>query len=162
MADPDSTGQVLEFRVVPAAAPDPTTPPQFLVLPAITPLPPESVTRPLVLIEKSGIGFDANGDPVEGPVAALLGTADGGVPVEHEWEDPVTDNPAVGSTEVWEFVNTTADAHPMHVHEVAFEVVNREGLARDPEDPDDIAVPFQPDGRRLRTPNRGRRGSRTP
>ena len=146
VADPDSTGQVLEFRVVPAAAPDPTTPPVFLVLPAITPLPPESVTRPLVLIEKSGIGFDANGDPVEGPVAALLGTADGGVPVEHEWEDPVTDNPAVGSTEVWEFVNTTADAHPMHVHEVAFEVVNREGLVRDPEDPDDVVVPFQPDG----------------
>lgn len=146
VADPDSTGQVLEFRVVPATAPDPTTPPEFLVLPAITPLPPESVTRPLVLIEKSGIGFDANGDPVDGPVAALLGTADGGVPVEYEWEDPVTDNPAVGSTEVWEFVNTTADAHPMHVHEVAFEVVNREGLVHDPEDPDDVVVPFQPDG----------------
>jgi spore coat protein A, manganese oxidase len=146
VADPDSTGKVLEFRVVPATAPDPTTPPEFLVLPAITPLPPESVTRPLVLIEKSGIGFDANGEEVEGPVAALLGTADGGVPVEYEWEDPVTDNPAVGSTEVWEFVNTTADAHPMHVHEVAFEVVNREGLVHDPEDPDDIVVPFQPDG----------------
>ncbi|WP_448808147.1 multicopper oxidase family protein [Agromyces bauzanensis] len=146
VADPDSTGQVLEFRVVPAVAPDPTTPPQFLVLPAITPLAPESVTRPLVLIEKSGIGFDANGDPVEGPVEAMLGTADGGVPVEYDWDDPVTDNPAVGSTEVWEFVNTTADAHPMHVHEVAFEVVGREGLVRDPEDPDDILVPFQPDG----------------
>lgn len=146
VADPDSTGQVLEFRVVPASAPDPTTPPAYLVLPALTPLPPASVTRPLVLIEKSGVGFDANGDPVEGPVAALLGTADGGVPVEHEWEDPVTDNPTVGSTEVWEFVNTTADAHPMHVHEVAFEVVDREGLVRDAEDPDDLVVPFQPDG----------------
>ncbi len=146
VADPDSTGQVLEFRVVPATAPDPTTPPEFLVLPAITPLPQESVTRPLALIEKSAIGFDANGDAVEGPVAALLGTAEGGVPVEYEWADPVTDNPAVGSTEVWEFVNITADAHPMHVHEVAFEVVNREGLVRDPEDPDDIVVPFQPDG----------------
>lgn len=146
VSDPDSTGQVLEFRVVPAAAPDPTTPPAYLVLPALTPLPPASVTRPLVLIEKPGVGFDANGDPVEGPVAALLGTADGGVPVEYEWEDPVTDNPAVGSTEVWEFVNTTADAYPMHVHEVAFEVVDREGLVRDAEDPDDIVVPFQPDG----------------
>ena len=146
VADPDSTGQVLEFRVVPAVAPDPTTPPEYLVLPAITPLPPESVTRPLALIEKSGIGFDANGDPVEGPVEAVLGTADGGVPVEYGWADPVTDNPAVGSTEVWEFFNITADAHPMHVHEVAFEVVNREGLVHDPEDPDDIVVPFQPDG----------------
>ena len=145
-ADPDSTGQVLQFRVVPATAPDPTTPPRFLSLPVITPLPQESVTRPLVLVERSGVGFDANGEPVEGPVEAVLGTADGGIPVEHEWEDAVTENPAVGSTEVWEFVNTTADAHPMHVHDVAFEVVEREGLARDPEDPDEIAVPFQPDG----------------
>jgi spore coat protein A len=146
VADRDSTGQVLEFHVVPATETDPTTPAEFLLLPAITPLPPESITRPLVLIEQSGIGFDADGNPVDGPVAALLGTADGGVPVEHGWEDDVTDNPAVGSTEVWEFVNTTADAHPMHVHEVAFEVVNREGLVRNPEDPDDILVPFQPDG----------------
>ena len=35
-SDPGSTGQVMEFRVLPAVAPDPTTPPQFLVLPAIT------------------------------------------------------------------------------------------------------------------------------
>jgi FtsP/CotA-like multicopper oxidase with cupredoxin domain len=34
--------------------------------------------------------------------------------------DPVTENPAVGATEIWEFYNTTADAHPMHVHEVVF------------------------------------------
>jgi spore coat protein A len=145
-ADPASTGQVLQFRVVPTTAPDPTTPPEFLVLPAISPLPPESVTRPLALIEKSAVGFDANGNPVDGPVAALLGTSDGGVPVEYEWADPVTDNPAVGSTEVWEFVNITADAHPMHVHEIAFEVVNREGLVHDPEAPDEIVVPLQPDG----------------
>ena len=32
-ADPDTTGQVLQFRVVPAVAPDPTTPPQFLCCP---------------------------------------------------------------------------------------------------------------------------------
>ncbi len=43
------------------------------------------------------------------------------------WMDPVTENPNVGDTEVWEFYNFTADAHPMHVHEVVFEVVNREG-----------------------------------
>ena len=33
LADPDTTGQIMQFRVVPAVAPDPTTPPQFLVLP---------------------------------------------------------------------------------------------------------------------------------
>ena len=47
----------------------------------------------------------------------------------HEmWADPVTENPASGDTEVWEFYNFTADAHPMHVHEIAFEVVNRQAL----------------------------------
>ena len=44
------------------------------------------------------------------------------------WTDPVTENPAVGATEVWELYNTTADAHPMHIHEIAFEVVNRQDL----------------------------------
>ena len=136
-ADPLTTGQIMQFRVVPAARADATTPPQFLQLPAITPLPAETVTRPLALIEKMGMGFDAEGEMVEGPVEALLGTVgpDGitpdtpaGVWTERMWMDPVTENPAVGATEVWEFYNTTADAHPMHIHEVAFEVVNREGL----------------------------------
>ena len=36
VADPGTTGQVMEFRVVPAVAADSTTPPQFLGLPAIT------------------------------------------------------------------------------------------------------------------------------
>jgi FtsP/CotA-like multicopper oxidase with cupredoxin domain len=40
----------------------------------------------------------------------------------------VTENPNVGDTEIWEFFNFTADAHPMHVHEVTFEVVNRQAL----------------------------------
>ncbi|HSO19982.1 MAG TPA: multicopper oxidase domain-containing protein, partial [Desulfosarcina sp.] len=143
-ADPDSSGQVMQFRVVPAAAPDPTTPPQFLQLPAITPLPAETVTRPLALIEKMGMGVDANGDPLEGPVEALLGTVSGGVWTERKWMEPVTENPAVGATEVWEFYNTTGDAHPMHVHEVVFEVVNREGLVLDADG--EVVQPVQLDG----------------
>jgi len=42
----------MQFSVVPAVAPDPTTPLEFLQLPAITPLPPETVTRPLALLEE--------------------------------------------------------------------------------------------------------------
>ena len=136
-SDPETTGQVMQFQVVPAIDVDDTTPPQYLVLPAITPLPPETVTRKLALIEKAGEGVDSGGEPVEGPVEALLGSvgpdildpdAPPGVLVERKWMDPVTDNPAVGATELWEIYNTTADAHPMHIHEVAFEVVNRENL----------------------------------
>jgi FtsP/CotA-like multicopper oxidase with cupredoxin domain len=144
IADPDSTGQIMQFRVVPAVAPDPTTPPQFLQLPALTPLPAEVTTRPLALIERMGEGFDANGEELEGPVEALLGVVSAGLAVERLWMDPVTENPQVGDAEVWEFYNTTGDAHPMHIHEVAFEVVNREGLVLD--DEDEVVQPIQLDG----------------
>ena len=133
-SDPDTTGQVLQFRVVPPVAPDPTTPPQFLQLPALRPLPVETRTRPLALIEEAGVGFDADGNEVEGPVEAVLGTVEAGTPVGLKWMDPVTENPNVGDTEVWEIYDTTADAHPMHIHELAFEVVNRQGLAVEGED----------------------------
>jgi FtsP/CotA-like multicopper oxidase with cupredoxin domain len=140
-ADSDTTGQVLQFRVVPAVAADPTTPPQFLVLPTITRL-SGGTTRQLALIEKAGVGFDADGNEVEGPIEALLGTMDNGMTTEHPWMDPVTENPAVGATEVWEYYNTTADAHPMHIHEVLFQVVNRQGLAVD-ETTEEVIQPIE-------------------
>ena len=61
-----------------------------------------------------------------------------------EWMHPVTENPATGATEIWEIYNTTADAHPMHIHEIAFEVVNREGLVTDEEA--EVRQPIQLDG----------------
>ena len=51
------------------------------------------------------------------------------------WRDPVTENPGVGDTQIWELYNATADAHPKQDHEVTFEVVDREGLVMDGEDP---------------------------
>jgi FtsP/CotA-like multicopper oxidase with cupredoxin domain len=138
-ADPASTGQVMEFRVVPAVGLDDTTPPQFLQLPAITPLPAASVTRGLALIEEAGEGVDDEQEEVEGPVEALLGTVAGdpniapGVWTKRLWADPVTENPALGTTEVWEIYNATGDAHPMHVHEVVFEVVDRQDIFVDEE-----------------------------
>lgn len=127
-ADPASTGQILEFRVVPAVALDPTTPPQFLTLPAIAPLPAATVTRPLALLEEMSMYH------VDAPAETLLGTVVGdpnvapGVWTKRMWMEPVTENPAAGTTEIWEFYNATADAHPMHVHEVIFEVINRQAI----------------------------------
>jgi FtsP/CotA-like multicopper oxidase with cupredoxin domain len=115
------------------------------VLPTIVPLPSEAVTRSLALIEKMGKGSDRMNNMVEGPLEALLGTVDEGVPTEKLWMQPVTENPLVGATELWEMYNTTGDAHPMHVHEVVFEVVNREGLMLDA-DGDEVTIPIQPDG----------------
>jgi len=65
----------------------------------------------------------------DGPAEAMLGTVDrDGSPEHHMWADPVTETPRVGDTEIWEFHNFTADAHPMHVHETTFEVVDRQAL----------------------------------
>ncbi len=134
VADPETTGQVLEFRVVPAVAPDQTTPPMFLQLPAITPLPTPTTTRPLALLEEMSMFWD-------GPAAAILGNIDDvGAPTHKMWDDPVSENPNVGDTEVWEFYNLTEDAHPMHIHEIVFEVMNRERLVLDGEE---TAVPVQ-------------------
>jgi spore coat protein A len=143
-SDPGTTGQVMQFRVVPAVGVDDTTPPQFLQLPAITPLPTETLTRQLALIEKADSGADEEDEEIEGPVEALLGTVSDGVWTERMWMDEVTENPTVGATEVWEIYNTTADAHPMHIHEIAFEVVNRQGLALESEG--EVVQPIQLDG----------------
>jgi FtsP/CotA-like multicopper oxidase with cupredoxin domain len=106
-------------------------------------MPDASLTRQLALIEIMGMGTDENGDEVEGPLEAVLGEVRDGEPMPREWMDEVTENPLVGDTEVWEFYNTTGDAHPMHIHEVIFEVVEREGLVLDDEQP---VVPLEPDG----------------
>ncbi len=36
--------------------------------------------------------------------------------------------PEVGSTEIWEIVNLTPDAHPMHLHLVQFQLINRQAF----------------------------------
>ena len=56
-SDPNTTGQVMELRVVGATGPDPSTPPQFLELPTITPL-VGGAARPLALLERPSAFFD--------------------------------------------------------------------------------------------------------
>jgi spore coat protein A, manganese oxidase len=129
-ADPDTTGQVLQFRVRRGGS-DPSTPPRFLRLPPPPRFPIQHRTRRLALVEQAGTGVDTEGRPVEGPVEALLGTVENGMVVPREWHQEVTENPREGDTELWEFYNTTADAHPIHVHEVAFQVVGRQALRVD-------------------------------
>ena len=47
---------------------------------------------------------------------------------------PVSENPGLGDIEEWDIYNFSADAHPMHLHLVRFEVVSRTAI--DPGDPD--------------------------
>jgi spore coat protein A len=41
------------------------------------------------------------------------------------WSDPITEKPVQGTTETWSFVNITGDAHPIHLHLVRFQVIDR-------------------------------------
>jgi FtsP/CotA-like multicopper oxidase with cupredoxin domain len=131
IADPETTGQIMQFRVVPTTTVDTSTPPRFLQLPAVTPLPAATVTRPLAMLEELSPFFE------DAPAEALLGTVDGdpnvapGVWAKKLWMDEVSENPAVGATEVWELYNATADAHPMHIHEVHFQLVDRQDIVVD-------------------------------
>jgi FtsP/CotA-like multicopper oxidase with cupredoxin domain len=139
VADAGTTGQVMQFRVGRRVGRDLSTPPQFLRLPSRAPLPTPHHTRPLALIEEMSARFP------DSPAEALLGTIAGdpntgaGVWAKQMWVEPVTENPAVGAVEMWEIYNTTGDAHPMHVHEVLFEVVNRQDIVVD-EDAGTVAV----------------------
>ena len=41
------------------------------------------------------------------------------------WHEPVSEQPRLNTTEIWEFVNLTEDTHPMHLHLVRFQVLDR-------------------------------------
>jgi spore coat protein A, manganese oxidase len=41
------------------------------------------------------------------------------------WHEPVTEIARLNTTEVWEFVNLTDDTHPMHLHQVRFQILDR-------------------------------------
>ncbi|MFK2872105.1 multicopper oxidase domain-containing protein [Dyella lipolytica] len=56
---------------------------------------------------------DANGN-------AMMMLLDG-----KHWSDPITENPRQNSIETWSFVNLTGDAHPIHLHLVRFQIVDR-------------------------------------
>jgi FtsP/CotA-like multicopper oxidase with cupredoxin domain len=131
-ADPATTGMVMQFKVVPIVGTDPSTPGEFLDLPSLPALPQSKRTRRLALLESMSAQFP------DSPAAALLGVvtgdpaaAAGATAMSQEWADAVSENPAAGEAEVWEFYNLTADAHPIHVHEVAFTVLNRQDIVVD-------------------------------
>jgi bilirubin oxidase len=146
-ADPNTTGQVMKFVVKPRESFDLSLPPQILPLPSLTPLGKASKTRKLSLNEDSSqtvfVSEDEDGNIVEdpageafGPTSARLGTLGAnGFPIPNAWMDAITENPILNAngevTEIWELYNFTADAHPIHVHQTMFQVVNRQALKTD-------------------------------
>ena len=138
-ADPGTTGQVLKFVVVPATSTDRSVPPDRLRLPAVPRLGNAGVTRKLSLNELDSAAFP------EAPTEGMLGSINAdGTPTPLPWMAPVTENPRKGATEIWEFRNFTEDGHPIHVHQVQFEVLDRRPFGG-AQNPNQIGTPRPPE-----------------
>jgi spore coat protein A len=68
-----------------------------------------SKTRTMTLIEHEG--------PDGEPTSVLLN--------DMHWDMPVTEDPVLNTTEIWNLVNLTDDTHPIHLHLVKFQVLDR-------------------------------------
>jgi spore coat protein A len=60
------------------------------------------------------------------------------------WDD-ITEAPVLGTTEIWSFVNQTGVVHPMHMHLVLFQVLDRQPFEVVGEDIVPIGEPMLPD-----------------
>ena len=148
-----------------AATVDNSTPPASLGLSLVDPGEagePSTVTRDLALLEeestslcvqvkpngqisqignvKGGATFmgdcaAAGGVPFA-PKAAVLGNNGAAGGTVTLWSDPIVTNPALGATETWELWNWSADAHPIHLHLVKFQVQDREVIGGTPRAPE--------------------------
>jgi spore coat protein A, manganese oxidase len=104
--------EVMLFKVTkPPAGKDNSSLPDTLV--PWTPLNSSNAVRERVL------GLTEMDRPIDGyTMIGLLG--------QKHWDDPITEDPKAGSMEIWSFANATADVHPIHLHQVQFQVLNRQ------------------------------------
>jgi len=150
-ADPDTSGQIMEFvvgaNIGPAFA-DPMNLPLTDIVPLVADAPLRNVSlneeesnSVCVTISPTGVITQlpgviagstfladcalAGGVPFA-PKAALLGTQTAGVPTPMTWAQTITEAPALNATEEWAIHNNTVDSHPIHLHLVKFQVVGRE------------------------------------
>ena len=42
------------------------------------------------------------------------------------WHHPITERPVLGTTEIWQLANMTEDVHPIHLHMVRFQILDRQ------------------------------------
>jgi len=107
--NPDTVGQIMQFSI-PINCAEPIKPEKICdKLNNIPTLIPNSPGRTLTLNEVIG---------ENGPVILLLNG--------QKWEAPVSELPRVGSTEEWVIANLTMDTHPIHLHLVQYQLLNRQ------------------------------------
>jgi len=101
--------EILQFRVAPATTTQAPSIPSKLR--AITPTPESTATLTRT------ITLDEALDHVGNSMLMVLN--------KKRWHEPVTEKPRLNTTEIWEFVNLTEDTHPMHLHLVRFQILDR-------------------------------------
>jgi spore coat protein A, manganese oxidase len=80
--------------------------------------------RPVVKIDESQavrtrlLTLDEYVNKAGNPVELLLNAS--------HWSMPVTEKPVLGSTEIWTLINPTNDTHPIHLHLVRFQILDRQ------------------------------------
>ncbi|MHB9111041.1 MAG: multicopper oxidase family protein [Thermoleophilia bacterium] len=130
--------EIMQFRVKLALSGDDLSAPAALLsLPAIEPLTatPGAPARDIVLIENldanailSHGGGDTSGmGDMSGMSGSRMGITELLINSKH-FSDPIDENPVAGTTEIWQFINATPDTHPLHIHLVQFQIVNRQLL----------------------------------
>ncbi|WP_030110594.1 multicopper oxidase family protein [Kutzneria albida] len=130
-ADPATTGQVMKFVVTPLTSPDTSVPPAHLTLPAPRPATASDHTWKISLNEMRSRSYP------QAPATAMLGTVHAdGTANPLRWGAPVTETPVVNATQTWEIANFTADAHPIHIHQVQFQITNRQPFGGSPRPPE--------------------------
>jgi spore coat protein A len=142
----DSVGQIMQFRVAEGAPIDNATFNADTDLNSVQPLSEADAAQ----VRRLGL-FEGTDD--FGRLIAQLGVAEettdiNGNPVEFgplAWEDPITETPQLGTTEVWEFYNFTEDAHPIHMHLVQFQVLGRQQIEATDDVDNNTGAP-NPDG----------------
>ena len=56
-------------------------------------------------------------DLAQNPVTMLLNNT--------PWKGPITEKPVLNSVEIWNLMNVTDDSHPIHLHLVRFQILDR-------------------------------------
>lgn len=117
--NPSTTGRIMQFKITKALAGadtsvNPSTP-RVLV-----PLGAPDNTR-FVDLQETEEGTAFVFDPFSGAIAKRLKILLNGLP----FDAPITENIALNNVEDWIIINNTVDMHPMHVHLVDFEVVEK-------------------------------------
>jgi spore coat protein A len=101
---------VMQFRVASGKVIDTSSLP-----PALRPVPKIPETQS---VQTRLLTLDEYVNKTGNPVKLLLNAS--------YWTMPVTEKPVLGSTEIWTLINPTNDSHPIHLHLVRFQILDRQ------------------------------------